>query len=47
MPNGEIEVEVTAGYPKLKLQLSSFNDGHRKDSGNVVYDEQVAECRNG
>jgi len=47
MPDGEIQVEVTQGYPKLKLRLDSYNDGHRKAEGNVIHDEQKAVCKDG
>ena len=47
MPDGDIQVELSQGYPKLKLKLDSFNDGRRKETGNVVYDEQIASCKDG
>lgn len=47
MPDGEIQVEVTEGYPKLKLRLDNYNDGHRKAEGNVIHDEQKAVCKDG
>lgn len=46
MPDGSIIPEITSSFPKTKLQLESFDDGHRKQFGNVIYDEKVAECRN-
>lgn len=47
MPDGDIEVEITVGYPKLKLRLENFDGGRRKESGNVVHDEESARCRDG
>lgn len=47
MPDGEIQVEVTQGYPKLKLRLDNYNDGHRKAEGNVIHDEEKAVCKDG
>jgi hypothetical protein len=47
MPGGDIQVEITRGYPKLKLQLQNFDDGRRHESGNVIHDEQTARCRDG
>lgn len=47
MPDGNIKVEVTEGYPDLKLSLDRFDPGHRKEENNIVLDEQVAECRYG
>ncbi|MBT9527433.1 MAG: DUF3304 domain-containing protein [Rhizobacter sp.] len=47
MPDGEIQVEVTQGYPKLKLRLANHNDGHRKAEGNVIHDEEKAVCKDG
>lgn len=47
MPDGNIEVELTEGYPELKLRLENYDDGHRRKEGNTVHDEQTAECRDG
>jgi hypothetical protein len=47
MPDGDIKVEVTEGYPDLKLSLDRFDPGHRKEDNNIVLDEKVAECRYG
>lgn len=47
MPDGEIQVEITKGYPKMKLRLENFDDGRRRASGNVIHDEKVARCRDG
>lgn len=46
MPDGDIQVEITQGYPKLKLRLDRFGPGQRHESGNVVHDEESARCRN-
>ncbi|ATB29600.1 hypothetical protein MEBOL_003055 [Melittangium boletus DSM 14713] len=45
-PDGHIEIELTEGYPELKLRLERFSATQRKESGNVVLDEQVARCKN-
>ena len=45
MPDGDIQVEITKGYPDLKLRLKNFDDGHRHETGNVIHDEEVARCR--
>lgn len=45
MPDGDIQLEVTSGYPHLKLRLKNFDDGHRYASGNVIHDEEVARCK--
>jgi hypothetical protein len=47
MRDGGIKVELSEGYPELKLRLNSFDDGHRKESGNVIHDEKTASCRDG
>lgn len=47
MPDGDVQLEITAGYPKLKLKLSAFDDGHRHKSGNEVHDEKTASCKDG
>lgn len=47
MPDGEVVVEVTEGYPSLKLRLENYDDGHRKATGNVIHDEKKAVCRDG
>lgn len=44
MPDGNIEVELTQGYPDVKLSLQRHDAGHRKKEGNVIYDEQTANC---
>lgn len=45
MPDGNIVPEVTSNFPKPKLQIERFDPGHRKEFGNTIYDEKVAECR--
>ncbi|QAT84670.1 hypothetical protein EJ065_3103 [Corallococcus coralloides] len=47
LPDGHIEVEVTEGYPDLKLKLDRVDAGRRKPTGNSVQDEQSARCRDG
>lgn len=47
MPDGNIIVEITDGYPDIKLQLSRFRPDQRKESGNVIHDEQAANCKYG
>lgn len=47
MPDGDIQVELSEGYPKLKLKLESFDDGRRKEFGNVIHDEETASCKDG
>ncbi|MDZ5456593.1 DUF3304 domain-containing protein [Azohydromonas lata] len=45
MPDGSIISEITSNFPKTKLQLERYDPGHRKESGNAIHDEEVAECR--
>jgi hypothetical protein len=47
MPDGNVEVEVTDGYPKVRLHLGSYNGGHRHATGNVIHDREMAECTDG
>jgi Protein of unknown function (DUF3304) len=47
MPDGDIQVEITVGYPKLKLRLENFDGGRRHESGNMIHDEETARCRDG
>lgn len=47
MPDGDIQIELSEGYPKLKLRLENYSDGQRKPTGNVIHDEKTASCRNG
>ena len=47
MPDGDVQLEITAGYPKLKLKLNIFDDGHRHEFGNEVHDEKTASCKDG
>jgi hypothetical protein len=47
MPDGNIQVEITQGYPKVKLRLENYNDGHRKAVGNVIHGEETASCKDG
>lgn len=44
MPDGNIEVALTEGYPELKLRLENYDDGHRRKEGNAIHDEQTADC---
>ena len=46
-PDGHIEAEITEEFPPLRLKLETFNNGQRKESGNVVMDEQTARCKDG
>lgn len=45
LPDGEIRIEVTHGYPTLLLALKRFDPGHRGQGGNVIHDEEKASCR--
>jgi hypothetical protein len=47
MPDGDIQIEITEGYPKLKLRLENFSDGERHATGNLIHDDKTASCRNG
>jgi hypothetical protein len=47
MPDGDIQAELSDGYPQLKLKLTNFDDGHRKETGNVIHDEETASCKDG
>lgn len=47
MPDGDIRAEVTEGEADPILQLQRFDAGKRKESGNVIHDEDVARCRDG
>lgn len=47
MPDGSIQVELSEGYPDVKLKLESFDDGRRKETGNVIHDEETASCKDG
>jgi hypothetical protein len=47
MPDGDIQLELSEGYPKVKLKLNNFDDGHRKETGNVIHDEETASCKDG
>jgi Protein of unknown function (DUF3304) len=47
MPDGDIQVELSEGYPKVKLKLTNFDDGRRKEAGNVIHDEERASCKDG
>ena len=46
-PDGHIEIELTEDIPVPKLQLENFSYTQRKQSGNVVFDDQVARCKDG
>ncbi len=46
MPDGDIQVELSEGYPQLKLRLQSFDDGRRKETGNVIH-EKESSCKDG
>lgn len=46
-PDGHIEIKVTEGYPVPMLRLERFSETQRKQSGNVVLDDQVARCEHG
>ena len=47
MPDGDIQIELSEDYPEVKLKLTSFNHGRRKEGGNVIHDEQTASCSDG
>lgn len=47
MPDGEIQVELSEGYPDVKLHLQRTSPGHRKETGNVIHDEETASCKDG
>ena len=47
MPDGDIQVELSEGYPDVKLKLTNFDDGRRKETGNVIHDEEAASCKDG
>jgi len=47
MPDGDIRVEITQGEADPKLKLGRFSASQRKETGNVVHDEETARCRNG
>ncbi|MFY0578109.1 hypothetical protein ACN28S_30715 [Cystobacter fuscus] len=46
-PDGHIEAELSEDYPQLRLVLERFNNGQRKQFGNVVADERNARCGDG
>ena len=46
-PDGHIEAEITENDPELRLKLEALDDGQRKQTGNVVADEQTARCKDG
>ncbi len=45
MPDGDVQLELSEGYPKPKLRLESFDASRRHASSNVIYDEQSASCK--
>jgi Protein of unknown function (DUF3304) len=47
MPDGDIQLELTEGEADPKLRLKSFDSGHRKETGNVIHDEETASCKDG
>ena len=47
MPDGDVQLEITAGYPKLKLRLDIFDDGHRHASDNVAHEDKAESCKDG
>ena len=47
MPDGSIQVELSEGYPELKLKLSNFDDGRRRETDNVIHGEEIASCKDG
>jgi Protein of unknown function (DUF3304) len=47
MQDGDIQVEITQGEADPKLRLARFDAGKRKESGNVIHDEETARCRDG
>lgn len=46
-PDGHIEIGLTEGFPVPRLRLERFSNTQRKQSGNVVFDDQVARCKDG
>jgi hypothetical protein len=47
MPDGDIQIELTEGEADPKLKLRNFDDGRRKETGNVIHDEETASCKDG
>jgi Protein of unknown function (DUF3304) len=47
MPDGDIQIEMSEGYPDLRLSLDSHSPAQRKATGNVIHDERTANCRDG
>jgi Protein of unknown function (DUF3304) len=47
MPDGDIQLELSEGYPEVKLKLATVSDGFRKETGNVIHDEETASCKDG
>jgi Protein of unknown function (DUF3304) len=47
MPDGNIQVELTDGYPDVKLKLRNYDDERRNETGNVIHDEETASCKDG
>ena len=47
MPDGDVQLEITAGYPDVKLKLNRFQPGLRNETSNVIHDEASASCKDG
>jgi Protein of unknown function (DUF3304) len=47
MPDGDIQLELTEGEADPKLKLTRFDAGRRKETGNVIHDEETASCKDG
>jgi hypothetical protein len=47
MPDGNVKAGLSKGYPKLKLRLGRFDQGRRRETGNVIHDEETASCKDG
>jgi Protein of unknown function (DUF3304) len=47
MPDGDIQLAITEGESDPKLKLQRFSPGSRKETGNVIHDEETASCKDG
>jgi Protein of unknown function (DUF3304) len=47
MPDGDIQVELTEGEADPKVKLTRFDAGRRKETGNVIHDDETASCKDG
>ena len=44
MPDGNIVVQAFHFFPDMKLSLKRFDGAKRRESGNIIHDEEVATC---